>query len=137
MPGKKELTPMQEKYCQNRALKGMRKTPAYRAAGYSANKKNKQVDAIAAFQLEKQEKIRNRIEELNSLAAAGMILNRDQLAAKLTDMVIDDSKPDGIQLKAADQLSRITGMYNDNSNMAIINNISIGDKQAYLRDLLD
>lgn len=136
MPGEKYLTPKQEKYCQNRALKGMGKTAAFRAAGYSVNKKDKQVDAIAAHNIEKKEKIRNRIEELNSLAAAGMILNRDQLAAKLSDMAVDDNKPDGIQLKAADQLARITGLYNDGNNMTIVNQVNIQDKQSAILDSL-
>lgn len=132
----RELTPKQEKYCQNRAFKGMGKVAAYRAAGYARNK-DPRIDCTNAIREEKKEHIKARIEYLNSLAASGMILNRDQLAAKLSDMVLDDTKPDGIQLKAADQLSRITGLYNDHTMIGIVNNISIDDKQAYLRDLLD
>lgn len=135
-PGPKELTPKQEKYCQNRALKSMGKTAAYRAAGYSPNKRNPKIDNVNAVQLEKLDKIKSRIEYLNSLAAAGMILNRDQLAAKLSDMAVDDNKPDGIQLKAADQLARITGLYNDGNNIAIVNQINIQDKQSAILDSL-
>ena len=132
-PGPKELTPLQERYCQNR-VKGLGKTAAYRAAGYSQNK-NPKIDNVAAVQLEKSALVKERIEYLNSLAAAGMILNRDQIAAKLTDMSLDDSKPDGVQLKALDQLSKVTGIYND-SNITLATQINITDKQSAIVDSL-
>ena len=135
MAGVKELTEKQKRYCENRALKGMTKSGSYRAAGYKDNKDPRQI-AIRAFELEKQDKIKDRINYLNSLAQAGMILNRDQIAAKLTDMSLDESKPDGIQLKALDQLSKVTGIYSDSNSVGIVNQINIDDKQSAIIDSL-
>lgn len=134
MAGVKELTEKQKRYCENRALKGMSKAGSYRAAGYASNK-NKQIDSNNAITLEKQAHIKERINYLNNLAAKGMILNRDQIAAKLTDMSLDDSKPDGIQLKALDQLSKVTGVYADSGNL-VVNQININDKHSAIIDSL-
>lgn len=134
-PGPKELTPLQERYCQNR-VKGMGKTAAYRAAGYAQNKLNPKIDNVNAIKVDSKEKVRERINYLNSLAESGMILNREQIAAKLTDMSLDETKPDGIQLKALDQLSKVTGLYTDQTNIGIVNQINIDDKLSAIVESL-
>lgn len=139
MPRKKsiergELSPADEKYCQARAS-GMTQRQAYRASRGPGQGDN--TADVAACRIESDSKIALRIEELKRRAAAGLILDRDSLAAMLADMAADTSRSDGIRLKAADQLSRIIGAYEDRSTIDVRAAVlTANDKADALRGFL-
>lgn len=144
MPRKKsiergELSPANEKYCQARAS-GMTQRQAYRASRGPGQGDN--TADVAACRIESDSKIALRIEELKRRAAQGLILDRDSLAAMLADMAADTSRSDGIRLKAADQLSRIIGAYDDRQSLDIRAAVITGNDKAvalraYLSDMID
>ena len=49
----------------------------------------------------------------------------------------DESKPDGIRLKAIDQLSKIQALYSDGSQVLAVGSLTIGDKRAKIDELLE
>lgn len=63
------LTPKQELYCQNRALKQMSKLDAYRGA-YSADRMSNNAVSVEACRLEALPNVALRIEELKAEQAA-------------------------------------------------------------------
>lgn len=106
-----------EKYCQARA-DGLSQRKAYQASHPGTKAKPEAQDAIAS-RLERDVKIKQRIDELKRRAAAGLILSRDEIAADLATMASDDSRPDYIRLKAYDQLSRVVGAYDDHAQVDV------------------
>lgn len=140
MPRKKsiergELSPANEKYCQARA-NGLSQRQAYTASRPGSSATGKSKDEISSH-LESDIKIQSRIEELKRRAAAGLILDRDSLAAMLADMAADTSRSDGIRLKAADQLSRIIGAYEDRQTVDVRAAVlTASDKADALRGFL-
>lgn len=139
MPRKKsiergELSPANEKYCQARA-NGMSQRKAYDASRPASTAADNSKDVIAS-RLENDVKIQLRIEELKRQAAAGMILDRDALAAMLAGMATDTGRSDGIRLKAADQLARIVGAYEDRQTVTVSATVTGGEKAAALADFL-
>ena len=124
-----------ELYCQARA-DGMTQRQAYDASRPGSSATGKSKDEIAS-RIESDVKIKSRIEELKRRAAAGLILDRDSLAAMLADMAADTSRSDGIRLKAADQLSRIIGAYEDRSTVDVRAAVlTASDKADALRGFL-
>lgn len=140
MPRKKsiergELSPANEKYCQARA-DGLSQRQAYDASRPASAATGKSKDEIAS-RIESDIKVQSRIDELKRRAAAGLILDRDSLAAMLADMAADTSRSDGIRLKAADQLSRIIGAYEDRSTVDVRAAVlTASDKADALRGFL-
>lgn len=139
MPAKKKpgerLSPANEKYCQARA-DGLSQKAAYEKSRPDSIATRKSKDEIAS-RLEKDIKIQSRIEELKRRAAAGLILSRDDLAAMLADMAADPDRSDGIRLKAADQLARIVGAYEDRQNVTVNAAVLTGkDKAEALKGFL-
>lgn len=140
MPRKKsiergELSPANEKYCQARA-DGLSQRQAYDVSRPASAATGKSKDEIAS-RIESDIKIQSRIDELKRRAAAGLILDRDSLAAMLADMAADTSRSDGIRLKAADQLSRIIGAYEDRQTVDVRAAVlTASDKADALRGFL-
>lgn len=124
-----------ELYCQARA-NGMTQRQAYNASRPGSLAANDSKDVLAS-RIESDIKVKLRIDELKRRAAAGLILDRDSLAAMLADMAADTSRSDGIRLKAADQLSRIIGAYDDRQSIDVRAAVITGnDKAAALRAYL-
>ena len=121
MPGKNtkrgELSPANEKYCQGRA-DGLSQRDAYSASRPASRATGKSRDEIAS-RLESDVKIQSRIAELQRRAAEGLILDRDGLAAMLAGIATDTGRADSIRLKAADQLARVIGAYEDRAAVDI------------------
>ena len=144
MPKKKsidrgELSTADERYCQARAS-GLSQRAAYRASRQTACNDN--TADVAACRLESDSKIALRIAELKRRAADGLILDRDGIAAMLAELAIDSGRSDSIRLKAADQLARIIGAYDDRQSLDIRAAVITGNDRAaalkaYLSDMTD
>lgn len=84
------LTPNQENYCKNRALKEMSQQEAYRGA-YKADKMSYDAVAVEACRLEATPKIALRIEELRAEQTADILKDkkwtRDNAYAELTWLI--------------------------------------------------
>ena len=141
MPRKKslergELSPQDEKYCQARA-DGKSQRKAYEISRPESIAAPDSKDVIASRK-ESDVKIQLRIEELKARASEGLILDRDALAAMLADFAASPDKSDAIRLKAADQLARIIGAYEDKSSLMISGGILTGkDKAEALRQYME
>ncbi len=131
----KPLTPRQERYVRER-LKGKTAVQSYTDAGYSPKGSRKTV-SHNAYTLDKDERIRAKLADLTRRADAGMIMDARQIQQTLTDMAYDESKPDGIRLKAIDQLSKIQALYSDGNQILTVGQLTIGDKRAKIDELLD
>lgn len=129
---KHNLTAAQEKYCRERA-KGKTQAEAYRAAN-KGSEATKKTQAESACRMEKMEKIRKRIEELQAQVDAGLIPTLEQIQTDVANMAADESRPDAIRLKAYDQLTRMRGGYKD--TLSVSAGVSIDDRRAALADLL-
>ena len=124
-----------ELYCQARA-NGTTQRQAYNASRPGSLAANESKD-VSASRIESDAKVKLRIEKLKRRAAAGLILDRDSLAAILADMAADTSRSDGIRLKAADQLSRIIGAYEDRQTVDVRAAVlTASDKADALRGFL-
>lgn len=124
-----------EIYCQARAS-GMTQRQAYNASRPASTAGPDSKDVLAS-RIESDIKVKLRIEELKRRAAAGLILSRDDLAAMLADMAADPDRSDGIRLKAADQLARIVGAYEDRQTIAVNAAVLTGkDKADAIRTFL-
>lgn len=132
---KNGLTDKQEAFCQARA-KGMTQVDAYRAAGYS-QKQKPEAFSCNARQLGRLDYIKNRIAELQAQVDAGAILDVKQIAADLAVIAGDENKPDGVRLKAYDQLTRILGGYNDTTAVTLSAALSLDDTRAAIESLFD
>ena len=129
---KNKLTPAQEKYCRARA-EGMLQAEAYRKSRPHSRATRKTQQEEASKQ-ERLEKIQKRIAELREQAAAGAIMQAQEIQAELAGMASDTSKPDGVRLKALDQLTRMQGGYNDAVRVSA--GITVDDRAAALADIL-
>lgn len=127
-----KLTPAQERYCRNRAA-GMVQADAYRKANKGSQASKKSQCEIASRQ-ERLQKIQDRIAELREQAAAGAIMQAQEIQAELAGMAADTSRPDGVRLKALDQLTRMQGGYND--ALRVSAGLTVDDRAAALADIL-
>lgn len=59
------------------------------------------------------EAVKNKIEYYRQLHDHAGAMEVQDIAAMLQEMASDETRPDGIRLKAADQLTRIRGGYSD------------------------
>jgi hypothetical protein len=136
---KNGLTPRQEKYARARA-EGLTQRQAYKASHEGITQANKTIDENAC-RLERQSKVKARIDALKELTANTAALTREDIAASLADIAADTSKSDGIRLKAFDQLSRIIGAYDDRQSLDIRAAVITGEDKstalkAYLADMV-
>lgn len=130
------LTVKQVKYCQNRA-KGLTQRESYIKAGYSSNQKPNSID-VNASDLEKMEKIKKKIEELQRRADNGCILTTEQRKQALADFYLDDTKSDKDRLKAIDLLNRMSGDYIDKKEInATIQGITRDDRLSAMQETLE
>lgn len=130
---KHKLTAAQERYCRER-VKGKTQAEAYRIAnkGSTATKKTQ---AESACRMEKLDKIRARMEELQAQVDAGLIPTLEQIQSDIADMAADPDRPDAIRLKAYDQLTRMRGGYKD--SVSVSGTVSIDDRRGALSDLVE
>lgn len=127
-----KLTPAQEKYCRARAA-GMLQGEAYAKANKDSTASKRSQQQIASRQ-ERLQKIQDRIAELREQAAAGAIMQAQEIQAELAGMAADTSRPDGVRLKALDQLTRMQGGYRD--SVELYGGFTVDDRRAALADIL-
>lgn len=111
----KKLNARQEKYCEGRAA-GLSRSKAYKAAGYCPQGTRRTAE-VNATRMDTESPaataLRLRIEELRSRAAETAILSRDDRLRLLSELATDEAVKPQDRLRAADQLSRMCGDYND------------------------
>lgn len=129
---KSGLTPVQEKYCRERA-KGKTQRAAY-AASHPGSAASRESQDQQACRMERNEIIRKRIEELQARVDAGLIPTLEQIQSDIADMAGDPKRPDAIRLKAYDQLTRMRGGYKD--SVSVSGSVSIDDRRGALSDLV-
>lgn len=129
---KNGLTAQQERYCRERA-KGKTQQAAYAASHPNSPATRKSQDEMAC-RMERQEKIRKRIEELQARVDAGLVLSLEQIQADISDIAADEENPKAIRLKAFDQLTRMRGGYKD--AVQVSGDVTIAGRGEALKDLL-
>lgn len=105
------MTAAQRDYCRRRA-EGATQRTAYRESIAKPDIKIESLDQSAA-RLERMEAVKSKIEYYRQLADHAGQMETADIASMLAEMASDDTRPDGIRLKAADQLTRIRGGYTD------------------------
>lgn len=125
------LTPQQEMYCRAR-LVGRTPSQAYRDANPEASTG---YEYVAGRKLEEMERIKERIQALRDMTEAQVVVGCDEIKAELTRIFLDEDRPDGVRLKAGDQLTRMIGGYRDKIEVA--GEFSMQEKMDALSDLLD
>lgn len=118
----------------------MTQRQAYKTSHEGITQAPKTIDENAC-RLERQSKVKARIDALKDLTAHTAALTREDIAASLADIAADTSKSDGIRLKAFDQLSRIIGAYDDRQALDIRAAVITGEDKsialkAYLSDMI-
>lgn len=133
---KQPLTARQKKYCRER-VKGKSLADSYYDAGYSKGNK-KDVAAIAACRLERDERIKAEMERLTRKAEAGAVLDRQQRIALLSDMAADEDRKDDSRQRAIDMLNRMQGDYTERTITEIKGglDISLEDKKKMILEAL-
>lgn len=130
------LTPLQVKYCQERA-KGKTQRQAYKDAGYGGKSTDKTMDENAC-RLDKDPRVQATIERLQRLADSGAILDTKQRQAALYEIYQDDNKPIGARLKALDMLNRMSGDYIDRQQIdATVTGLTREDRREAMNDTLN
>lgn len=137
---KNGLTAKQEKYAQLRAS-GKTQRESYKEAYNPVTMTNKTMDEEAC-RLDNSRKVSARIAALKEMTANTAALNREDIAAALSDIAADSSKSDSIRLKALDQLSRVIGAYDDRQSLDIRAAVITGNDKAvalraYLSDMIN
>ena len=104
------LTPKQEQFAQNIALKEMHQADAYRAA-YSC--KNMSDNAIyrEASLLVSHPKVSQRIAELRAELVKPSIMTAQERLEWLTEVVKDKNESTKNRLSASDQMNKMQGEY--------------------------
>lgn len=128
------LTPEQERYCKERA-KGLHQAEAY-AKAYKRSKATKKTQAEAACRMEANDKVMGRIRYYQQRAAEGAILDARGMQAIQAEMAQDDTRPDGVRLKAMDQLARLQGAYKDGIDVRTSGAIGVDVRRSALADVL-
>lgn len=125
------LTPEQEMYCRAR-LVGQTPPQAYRDA---YPEKSENTSYTASKKLEEFSRIRERIQALRDMTEEQLVAGCDEIKAVLSQILLDESRPDGVRLKAGDQLTRMLGGYND--KLEVSGEFGVQEKRDALSDLLD
>lgn len=130
------LTPLQVRYCQERA-KGETQRQAYIKAGYSSRGNDQTLDSNAS-RLESDPKISAKIEYLQSMVDNNALLTTEQRQAALVDIYLDDSKGTNARLKALDMLNRMAGDYVDKQQIdATVSGLTREDRRDAMQDTLN
>lgn len=102
------LTAAQEAYCRSRAA-GRTANEAYRDAhGDDATNVT-----VKAREYDDLDKVRLRIKSLRDQVSENLIVELEEIKADLTKIATDENRPDGVRLKAYDQITRMIGGYQD------------------------
>ena len=125
------LTAAQEAYCRARAA-GSTPTDAARMAEPEVSY---QTAAKHGKDYEDLEKVRHRIASLREQVSQNLITELEEIKADLTRIATDENRPDGVRLKAYDQLTRMIGGYRDKIELS--GEFGIEEKKTALSDLLD
>ena len=125
------LTPEQEAFCRARAA-GQTAPQAYRTANPD---KSEGYSYKAGKELDDMEKIRIRIQSLRDQLSENLIVELEEIKADLTRIATDPTRPDGVRLKAYDQITRMLGGYDDRLNVS--GEFGFKEREDALSDLLD
>lgn len=125
------LTQAQEAYCRARAA-GLTSPQAYRVANPD---KSEGYSYKAGKDLDEMEKIRHRIASLRNQVSENLITELEEIKADLTRIATDENRPDGVRLKAYDQLTRMIGGYRD--KIEVSGQFGVQETKDALSDLLD
>lgn len=128
---KNGLTPQQEMYCRAR-LVGRTPSQAYRDSHPDACAN---YEYVAGKKMDEMQRIKERIQALRDMTEEQVVAGCDEIKAELTRIFLDESRPDGVRLKAGDQLTRMLGGYRD--KIEVSGEFSIQEKKDALSDLLD
>ena len=123
----KKLNARQEKYCEARAA-GKSRRQAYQDAGYSPAGSTRTAEQNAWTMETKSSRateIQLKIEELRSRSAETAILNREDRLRLLSELAArEDVKPQD-RIRAADQIARMQGDYNDRLTVSASASVSM------------
>ena len=125
------LTAAQEAYCRARAA-GSTVSEAARVAEPDATYQTA-VNHGKGF--EDLEKVRYRIASLREQVSQNLITELEEIKADLTRIATDENRPDGVRLKAYDQLTRMIGGYRDKIEVA--QTLGVQETEDKLTGLLD
>lgn len=125
------LTAQQEMYCRAR-LVGRTPAQAYQDA---YPEKSETYGYVAGKKMDEMQRIKERIQALRDMTEEQVVAGCDEIKAELTRIFLDESRPDGVRLKAGDQLTRMLGGYRD--KIEVSGEFSIQEKKDALSDLLD
>lgn len=103
------LTGKQEKFVQG-LLAGLSQVEAYRAA-YDTQGMNPRTIQNEAYQLAKQDKIRQRLSQLREKIAGERILTIQERMRWLTELIENDGPSNTDKLKALDMMNKMDGTY--------------------------
>lgn len=125
------LTADQEAYCRARAA-GLTPAQAYRNANPDASAN---YEYVAGKKLDDLEKVRLRIQSLRSQISDNLIVELEEIKADLTRIATDENRPDGVRLKAYDQITRMIGGYRD--KLEVSGQFGVKETEDALSGLLD
>lgn len=126
------LTAEQEAFCRARAA-GLRTTEAYRTATREDVSYQTAVNRGKGY--EDLEKVRLRIQSLRDQVAENLIVELEEIKADLTKIATDENRPDGVRLKAYDQITRMIGGYRD--KLEVSGQFGIQETEDALSGLLE
>lgn len=86
--------------------------------------------------MEANDKVMGRIRYYQQRAAEGAILDARGMQAIQAEMAQDDTRPDGVRLKAMDQLARLQGAYKDGIDVRTSGAIGVDVRRSALADVL-
>lgn len=73
---------------------------------------------------------------MRAAAEAGAIADIHQIQADVAAIALDEDKPDGVRLKAYDQLTRMQGGYKDGIDVRTSGAIGVDVRRSALADVL-
>jgi len=124
------LTVAQEAYCRSRAA-GRTANEAYR----DAHGEDVSNVTVKAREYEDLDKVRLRIKSLRDQVSENLIVELEEIKADLTKIATDENRPDGVRLKAYDQITRMIGGYQD--RLDISGSFGIKETEDALSGLLE
>lgn len=125
------LTKDQEMYCRAR-LAGLTPSQAYREAYPD---KSESYSYVAGKKMDEMDRIRQRIQALRDMTEEQLVVGCEEIKAELTSIFLDTDRPDGVRLKAGDQLTRMLGGYRD--KLEVSGQFGIQETEDALSGLLD
>ena len=128
------LTDKEDKFAKAVAS-GETLADSYRLAYETKTEKPESVRAQASA-VASRERVKSRIAELQAMVDDGDIANIKQISADLWKIASDETKPDGVRLKAYDQLTKIQGGYTDGVNVTLTGAIGIDGIEQKIAEML-